>query len=177
MALRPKYGPDFLVEAIAIAAGDIPGIRCVIAGAGEMRAKLIEQAKILGVENRIVFPGRIPYPDMPEAMKGVDIFAMPSRYEELGVAALEASAMRKPVILTGTWGMREVAIDGETGYFIEPGDVDALAGFLVKLGRDAELRHKLGGAGREFVKANFEFERLMETADRYCAGIAGGSSI
>ncbi len=167
-ALKPKYGPEFFVEALAKAAKEVPGIRAVMAGSGEMRKGLTELAGRFGIENRIVFPGRISYFDMPRALKAVDIFAMPSRYEELGVAALEASSMRVPVIVTRKWGMVEVAQEGVTGCFIEPGDVDALAEHLVRLSRDPTLRLKMGNAGREFVRADFEFETIMRSADRYC---------
>ncbi len=172
-ALKPKYGPEFLVEAMATAARKIPGIRCVMAGAGEMKEELFELAKSLEVENRIAFPGRIPYSDMPRALKSIDIFAMPSRYEELGVAALEASSMRKPVIVTRKWGMKDVAEHGVTGYFIPVGDTVALAEYIIELCGDLQLRSKLGDAGREFVKSKFEFETIMESADRYCNEIIG----
>jgi len=170
-ALKPKYGPEFLVEAIAEASKAVPGLRCVMTGSGELRDSLIELAKSLGVASRILFPGRIPYEDMPRALASIDIFAMPSRYEELGVAALEASSMKKPVIITRKWGMKEVAVDGETGWFIEPGDVKSLAGYIVNLAGDPALRATLGENGRRFVQENYEFEKIIQAADRYCTEI------
>jgi L-malate glycosyltransferase len=170
-ALKPKYGPEFLVEAIGMASKEIPNLRCVMAGSGDMKDQLVGMAKSLKIENRIIFPGRLLYADMPKALKGIDIFAMPSRYEELGVAALEASSMCKPVIITKKWGMEEVAADGATGFFIEPGDVESLAKFIVQLASDESLRRKLGESGREFVKANYEFDTIMQRADKYCSEI------
>jgi glycosyltransferase involved in cell wall biosynthesis len=142
-----------------------------MAGTGELKRSLVNQAKSLGVNNRICFPGRIPYPDMPRAYASIDIFAMPSRHEELGVAALEASSMRKPVIVTNKWGMKEIAVNGETGYLIEPGDVKSLAAHIVALAKNPDLRIALGNKGREFVRMNYEFENIMESADRYCTDI------
>jgi len=170
-ALKPKYGPEFLIQAIAEASKTVPGLRCVMAGSGELRDSLEKQAEALDVSNRIIFPGRIPYEEMPCAIASIDIFAMPSRYEELGVAALEASSMKKPVIITRKWGMKEVAVDGETGYFIDVGDVKSLAGYLLKLAGDPELRETLGENGRRFVQENYEFEKIMQSADRYCSEI------
>lgn len=170
-ALKPKYGPDFLVDAIAKASRVIPGIRCVMAGSGEMKDQLVEQAEKLKIRDRIMFPGRIPYEDMPKVLNSIDIFAMPSRYEELGVAALEASAMRVPVIVTDRWGMKEVMIDGVTGIFIGMGDTEKLAENLVKLSNDPTLRIELGKAGREFVKEKYEFDKIMEASDEYSARI------
>jgi len=170
-ALKPKYGPEYLVTAIAVASKILPGLRCVMAGAGEMKKQLQEQARGLEIENRIIFPGRIPYEEMPRALASIDIFAMPSRYEELGVAALEASAMKKPVIVTSKWGMKEVIEPDVTGLFIAPGDSEALAAHIGKLAEDPTLRRKMGEAGREFVRNNYEFDKIMEAADRYCTGI------
>jgi glycosyltransferase involved in cell wall biosynthesis len=170
-ALKPKYGPDFLIDSLAMAARKVPGIRLIMAGTGEMKDQLVEQATSLEIENRIVFPGRIPYDEMPRALAAVDIFTMPSRYEELGVAALEASAMRKPVVITKKWGMSEVALEGETGLYIAPGDIDLLRDHIVKLAHDIQFRTRLGNAGREFVQGKFEFEKIMQDADRYCTDI------
>ncbi len=170
-ALKPKYGPEFLVDAIAMASRVIPGIRCVMAGSGDMKDQLVEQARKLGIVDRIVFPGRIPYEDMPKALNSIDIFAMPSRYEELGVAALEASAMRVPVIVTDRWGMKEVMIDGVTGVFIGMGDTEKLAENLIELSNNPTLRLELGKAGREFVKEKYEFDKIMEASDEYSTRI------
>lgn len=170
-ALKPKYGPEFLIDAIALAARINPGIRCVMAGSGDMEEQLYERAKKLEIEDRIVFPGRIPYEDMPKALNSIDIFAMPSRYEELGVAALEASAMKKPVIVTDRWGMKEVMVDGKTGFFIGMGDVEKLAENIIKLGNEPLLRTGLGQAGRKFVQENFEFEKIMRASDDYASKI------
>jgi glycosyltransferase involved in cell wall biosynthesis len=142
-----------------------------MAGSGDMKDQLVEQARKLGIVDRIVFPGRIPYEDMPKALNMIDIFAMPSRYEELGVAALEASAMRVPVIVTDRWGMKEVMIDGVTGIFIGMGDIEKLAENLIELSNNSTLRLELGKAGREFVKNNYEFDKIMEASDEYSSSI------
>ncbi|MCX6646129.1 MAG: glycosyltransferase [bacterium] len=170
-ALKPKYGPEFLIDAIAIASRKIPGVRCVMAGSGEMKDELYDRARKLEIEDRIIFPGRIPYIDMPKALNSIDIFAMPSRYEELGVAALEASAMRKPVIVTDRWGMKEVMVEGKTGYFIGVGDSEKLAEYIIKLSNDPQLRVALGNAGRKFVQENYEFEKIMLASDEYASKI------
>ena len=168
-SLEHTYGPDILIQAIAVAAKELRQVRCVIAGSGELLEKLKRLAETLGVEKRICFPGRIPHEKMPAALKGIDIFAMPSRYEVFGVAALEASAMGKPVIASKKWGIVEVVEDGVTGILVVLDSAEVLAEQIVRLGRDPAARARMGAAGREFVKGNFEFEEIMQRADRYCA--------
>ncbi len=176
-ALDPTYGPDHLIEAIASAAEQVPNVRCVIAGSGPMKNYLLNLAVSLDIADRICFPGHIPHSDIPRALAGIDIFAMPSRYEVFGVSAIEASAMEKPVIVTRKWGMVEVIEDGVTGLFIEPDDVNALAGHIVKLARHPELRSRMGAAGRKFVQEKFEFDKIMQSADEYCTRIIEGASV
>ncbi len=167
-SLEPQYGPDILIEAIALASGSLTGLRAVIAGSGGMLDSLTNQAHDLGVDNRIVFPGRIPYSEMPGAYAAIDIFTMPSRYETFGVAALEASSMEKPLIVSERWGMKEVLINNESGIFTPPGDAERLAELIIQLANDGVLRKKLGRSGREFVKGKYEFESIMNRADQFC---------
>ena len=105
---------------------------------------------------------------MPRALASIDIFAMPSRYEVLGVGALEASAMEKPVIVSRKWGMVEVIEDRYTGLLVESENPDDLASKIVELANDPEIRGRMGQWGRKFVEAYYEFEPIMESADRLC---------
>jgi glycosyltransferase involved in cell wall biosynthesis len=170
-SLERTYGPDILITAIAKASKQLPNLRCVIGGWGRLLEILTQMAQSLNVADRICFPRRIHFEDMPRALAGVDIFAMPSRYEVLGVAALEASAMMKPVIASRKWGIPEVMQDGVTGILVEPEDPDSLAEAIVRLARDPAMRGKMGEEGRKFVRENYEFENIMRRADLYCEEI------
>jgi len=169
--LEYTYGPDILIDAVARLAPKMSGLRVIMAGTGSMKDQLAQKVKDLEIDNRFLFPGRIPEEEMPRAYAAIDIFVMPSRFESLGVAALEASAMKKPVIVTEYQGMKEVIIGGKTGLFIDPGDEMMLAEQIMKLDNEPLLRTKLGEAGRQFVKENFEFEMLMERADKFISRI------
>jgi len=140
----------------------------VIGGSGDMLESLQRDARKLEIADRVCFAGRIHYSDMPRALAGIDIFAMPSRYEVFGVAALEASAMKKPVVASRKWGIVEVVQDNVTGFLVEPENPIPLARKIVNLCRDPGLRAHMGEAGRDFVKTNFEFEEIMQKADRFC---------
>jgi glycosyltransferase involved in cell wall biosynthesis len=170
-SLERAYGPDILITAIAKASKQLPNLRCVIGGWGRLLEILMQMAQSLNVSDRICFPRRIHFEDMPGALAGVDIFAMPSRYEVFGVGALEASAMMKPVIASRKWGIPEVVQDGVTGILVEPEDPDSLAQAIVKLAHDSDLRRKMGEEGRGFVKKNYEYENIMQQADLYCEEI------
>ena len=170
--LEYVYGPDILLEAIALAAEEVPKIRCVIAGDGSLMNSLMRKSEKLGIKNRVAFPGRIKYRDMPRALAAIDIFAMPSRHEALGVAALEASAMEKPVIISAVEGSFEVIQDNLTGFLVQVENPKELAHRIVQLANDPALRASMGKAGRIFVMNNFELENIMRKVELFYKEIA-----
>ena len=170
-SLEPTYGPDILLNAIAIASRKELRIRCVMGGRGTMLHALIKLAKNLEIADRVCFPGLINHSDMPSALAAIDIFAMPSRYEVFGVVALESSAMEKPVIVAEKWGMPEVIENGVTGLFCEPENPGSLAEKILALAENPDLRKSMGESGRKFVQRKFEFEKIMSDADEFCTGL------
>jgi glycosyltransferase involved in cell wall biosynthesis len=93
-----------------------------------------------------------------------DAFLMASANEGTPVVAIEALAAGRPVVGTRVGGMADVVRDGETGFLVDPGDVDGLADRLQRLARDPELRARLGAAGRD-VLARYSVERLVDDVD------------
>jgi glycosyltransferase involved in cell wall biosynthesis len=116
--------------------------------------------------HRIVdFVGRIPHEEVPAFMASLDIFCMPSRWESetFGVAAVEAEAMKVPVVATTVGGVPEAVRDGVTGILVPPNDPLALADAICSLLGNPDKRAKMGEAGREFVRKNYDW---MENAGR-----------
>ena len=87
------------------------------------------------------------------------LLVMPSFYESFGIACLEAMAFGLPVVATRVGGLPEVIEDGVTGLLVPPGDADALAQAMIRLLSDADLRRRMGQAGRERVLKEFTTER------------------
>lgn len=78
--------------------------------------------------------------------------------ECFGVSVVEAMAMGLPIVGTRSGGVQETVVDGVTGFLVAPGDVEAQAEALLRLGADADLRQRLGDAGHMRVKARFSME-------------------
>jgi glycosyltransferase involved in cell wall biosynthesis len=89
---------------------------------------------------------------------GCDILIVPSRDEVTPMVILEAMALGKPVIASRICGIPEMIVDGETGFLFEKEDVSQLARLMHHVGRDPELRQRVGRQAREFVRR----ERTME---------------
>mgnify|MGYP006268696791 CR=1 FL=1 len=160
--LRPRYGVDVLIRAWAEARREVAAdidLRLEIIGEGPQRQELEELADNLGVSSQITFRGRIPHEEVPGALAQADIFAALSVTddESFGVAMVEASAAGLPVVSSRVGGIPEVVKDGETGILIPPGDTAAAAEAIARLAQDADLRGRLGSAGRNYVLDRYDW--------------------
>lgn len=92
-----------------------------------------------------------------------DIIVVPSLCPEaLGLTNIEAGACRKPVVATRVGGIPEVIKDGENGFLVEAGDVEALAAKVALLLDNPDLRHEMGEKGRARVEAEFTTKPVRE---------------
>ena len=96
--------------------------------------------------------------DVETVYAAADVFVCPSDFESYGVANLEAMACALPVVSTGRGGPTETIVEGVTGYLVDPGDADALAGRVLRLLNDGQLRTSMGAAGTTQVESNFSVE-------------------
>jgi glycosyltransferase involved in cell wall biosynthesis len=108
-------------------------------------------------------------PDASSALREVDALVLPSWIEGLPLVVLEAMAHGKPVVATAVGGTPEAVVDGETGLLVPPHDIPALEAALGRVVTDAELRRRLGDAGRERVETHFQASamnrRILEIYD------------
>lgn len=145
--LVPQKAFDILLRAFAGGAGDLAGWSVEILGEGPLREELERLAEELGVRQRVAFHGYVDDPHAHYARAG--IFALPSRYEGMPNALLEAMATGLPVVVSdASPGPLEEVTDGEHGIVVPADDVAALTAALAKLAGDAGLRRALGEAGR-----------------------------
>jgi glycosyltransferase involved in cell wall biosynthesis len=155
-----------LIEALALLRPYFPGAHLAIGGTGILREQLEAKAAMLGVTDFVTFLGFRS--DVNEVLDACDIFAMPSLCETLGYALLEAMAHKLPAVGTTVGGIPEVIVPSETGLLAPPRDPAALANALKPLLESAELRERMGRAGRERVVRHFqETEMVRKTIDVY----------
>jgi amino acid adenylation domain-containing protein len=140
-----QKGLDLLLEAFARVADGIDQ-DLLLGGDGPDRDALVELAGRLGIAERVRFVGRVAARERFEWLAGADLVAMPSRYETFGMVAAESLAVATPVVAFDIPCLRAL-VDEEVGRRVPAGDVDAFAGALLALARDADLRRRLGDAG------------------------------
>lgn len=174
--LVPGKGHEYLLEAAALALGELQGVRLVVVGTGPAEAEYRALAQRLGIGNHTIFTGRID--DVYEAMAAFDVCAMPSvGYESLPYTLLEAMGVGLPIVATRVAGIPEAIEDGRTGVLVAPRDAEGLASSLLWLLRNPEERQRLGLAARARARSEYSLSRMVErTRDHYTGllGIASG---
>ncbi|MGQ0608710.1 MAG: glycosyltransferase [Chloroflexota bacterium] len=155
-----QKGHRYLVDALAATDDDREPMHAVLLGDGPLRDEIEGRAHAAGVAARIHFLGTRS--DVPRLLRAADAFILPSLWEGLPMALLEAMAAGLPVIATSVSGTRQVVEDGRTGILVAPGDSAALASAMGRLAGDPRLRARLGGAGRDHVRAEFSVDRQAE---------------
>jgi glycosyltransferase involved in cell wall biosynthesis len=111
--------------------------------------------------------------DMPRIHAAIDVFVLASYREGMPRSAIEASAMRRPVVATDIRGSREVVENGVTGLVVPPRDSTALAGAIRRLVTDEALRGELGAAGHRRARERFDEDAVVaRTLEVYAALLA-----
>jgi glycosyltransferase involved in cell wall biosynthesis len=158
-ALEPRKGHMVLLAAAARLHPEAPPLRYVFCGAGREEAALRRAAA--GLDDTVTFAGFRD--DIGACLAAADVVAMPSLMEGLGVAALEAMAAGLPLVGSRVGGLAEAVVHGETGLLVAPGDAVALAAALAHLARNAELRARLGEAGRRRALERHTVAQMAES--------------
>lgn len=163
--LQSGKGQHVLIEAFAKVAKAIPHARLLLAGEGSQREAYRESARSLGIQDRVVFLGRVR--EMQPFYDGLDVYACPSFSEGLPMSILEAMARGLPVVATQVGGIPEIMADGVNGILVPPGNPDAMAEALIALASDPERRGALGRAAQARIREHFLADRVIEKLHHY----------
>lgn len=132
-------------------------------GDGDLKQKAIEEATALKIIDCVKFENFRA--DIPDLLKSIDIFCLPSLWEGLSLGLLEAMSMKKAVIASDVDGTREVIDNGVNGYLFKPADVSKLAELILKLGEDKKHREDIGNRAADTVEANFTVEGMTRKTE------------
>ena len=147
--LAPEKGLDILVHAVA-EAGD-PRLQLVVAGEGPERERLRDLADVRGV--RLLLAGDLEWERIVETYAAADVFALLSAREPWAVVVNEAAACGLPLVLSDRVGAaHDLLRDGENGFLVAAGDVEAASTALRRLATDDELRREQGARSRELAR-------------------------
>jgi glycosyltransferase involved in cell wall biosynthesis len=177
--LIPKKGVDVLIEACALLADELPGLRAEIVGDGPLAGELLELARKRGIEDRVDFLGALASDEVDAALRRSSLVALPCRIAADGdrdgipTVLLEAMARGIPVVSTRIGGIPEVVRDRATGLLVDPDSPRELAGAISSLAGDRSRAESLGAGGRSLIRERFDprrsatlLESVFEEAQR-----------
>jgi glycosyltransferase involved in cell wall biosynthesis len=147
---------DELIRAMALIKENV---KLMIVGGGPERDRLETLSKKLGVEDRVIFAGRVDDEELPDYYAACDVWATASRHEGFCVPVVEAMAAGKPVIVPDLAAMPETA--GEAGVAYVSGDVEGLASKVKAMIGDKKMYGRLS-AGAYKMAGCFDMPAVME---------------
>jgi len=154
--LVPEKGVDALVRAFARVVPRIPGARLLLAGDGPERERIQELIDELKLSTHVALLGHLPAAEMERHFAAAWVQAVPSRWAEpFGLTAVEAMMRGTAVVASASGGLAEIVRDSETGFLVQPDNVDALASALLKILGDRDMAERMGMNGREVALTHF----------------------
>lgn len=138
--------------------------RLVIVGRGVLQAPIEQVLREGGVAELAWLAGERH--DVPDVMRGLDVFVLPSLAEGISNTILEAMATARPVVATAVGGNGDLVDDPHTGRLVPAAEPEAMADALAPLVADAALRHRLGAAGRQRVLERFSLDAMVGAYQR-----------
>jgi glycosyltransferase involved in cell wall biosynthesis len=147
--LAPEKAQHLLLDALCKVVNTGRNIRLNIAGDGPNRGELERHASTVGLKEHVVFEGFLNQEELQRLFAIADALVLPSFAEGLPVVLMEAMARAIPCISTWVAGVPELIRDGIDGLTVPPGNVDALAGAILRLVDSPKLRRELAESGRK----------------------------
>ncbi|MCQ8117672.1 TIGR03088 family PEP-CTERM/XrtA system glycosyltransferase [Methylomonas rosea] len=136
--------------------------RMFLIGDGPLRVEAIDLLNAASLIDKAWLPGERD--DIPEILRSLDIFVLPSKAEGISNTILEAMASGLPIIATRVGGNPELVLDGTTGCLVEKEDVQGLSFEMRELVLDDDKRRQLGEASLQRIQAEFSIDSMV---DRY----------
>ncbi|MCC7293951.1 MAG: glycosyltransferase family 4 protein [Phycisphaerales bacterium] len=160
--LFDNKGYDEIIRAMPEIVARCPSARFVWVGDGAQREAYRRRLESLGLLDRVFFAGLVAPRDVASHVRGFDLLVHASRWEGLPRAAVQALLCEVPVVSFDNDGAREVVIDGVTGRLVRYGDVPAMAAAVVELVGDAPARSRMGAAGRDRCRNEFDWRTMVK---------------
>jgi glycosyltransferase involved in cell wall biosynthesis len=136
-------------------------IKAILVGDGPLREDLHAVTSKLKINEHVTFLGKRD--DIPDLLRVMDIFVLPSISEGISNTILEAMASALPVVATDVGGTPEIVENGVTGLLVPKENPEIMARSLLELIEDQEKRKTMGQQGRKNAEKYFSIERMVDT--------------
>ena len=146
-------GLEYLIKSVPHVLKECPDARFLLVGDGDLKERLESMVKDIGVSDKVIFTGMVPYQDVPYYINASDVCVVPKLPLKSGYSPLklcEYLACEKPVIASRLNGF-EILEEHQMGLLVPPEDEVALAQAIVRMLKDYSLREEMGKNGRQYV--------------------------
>ncbi|MBD3309608.1 glycosyltransferase [Candidatus Woesearchaeota archaeon] len=168
----PKLGHEQLIRALPSIVKKVPDTKLVFVGGDSMSSKLskdrqelkkkvLDVIKELGMKKNIIWTGTVNYHDLPELYNCADVVTLCSKNEGFGLVVTEGMACGKPVVGTRAGGIPLQVADGENGYLVDVGDISTTSDRIIRILKDSELNKRMSEKSLEIVDRQFKIERAI----------------
>lgn len=166
-AFGKRKGIFLIIEAFKDLQQKYQNLSLIFCGAGEIEKELRNKIKENNLIDSVKIYNWLPSTELVKFYQQADIFLYPSIpeqgwEEQFGFSMAEASACGLPIIATKIGSINEVVVDRQTGLLIEPNNLAALKSAMAELIEDANLRKNLGAQGRQYILANYSYQKVAE---------------
>ncbi|MFZ2498796.1 glycosyltransferase family 4 protein [Methanosarcina sp.] len=175
--LAAWQGVEFLIYASPLILEKCPDVRFLVVGDGIMKDKLLKIAFELGLSDKFVFTGRVPYKSVPLYINAADICVAPfieERNSKIGLSALktyEYLACGKPIVASSISGVKDLIESSGGGISVTPENPQELAAAVVKLISDENAQALMGEKGRKYVMENHSWNGVARKILAICNDI------
>ena len=156
--LKAVKGHMYLIDALN-KLEDLPYVKLLIVGDGELEADLKAQVERNGLQNRVVFTGFRQ--DIPHILERVDCVCLASLSEALPYAVLESASYARPLLLTRVGGLKTLFTHNKTAHLVEPQSASSLAEGIRYFATHPEQTQQIGHNGYDMVKARFDLDIMI----------------
>ena len=159
-ALRSEKNHPLFVQSAGKVLASVPDAHFIIAGDGPERPLIESEIASLGIGERVHMIGSTS--DIPGVLSATDLFALTSKNEASPVSILEAMSCERPVVAPSVGSISESVLEGQTGFLVPEGDLDAASGRWIDVLENRELGTQMGVFARQHVVANSSLDSMTE---------------
>jgi glycosyltransferase involved in cell wall biosynthesis len=171
----PHKGHEYLIRAFSEVVNEFPNARLVCTGTGPLKEKLVALCENLGIQDMILFTGKIEYNSLYQILKRIDLYAFPSLAELFPFAILEPMAASKPIVASAVGGVPEALDNGKTGILVPPKDHVKISEAILYLIRQPLEAKRLGKNCRILMEKKFDLVKITSRLNK-CYNLAAKRS-
>jgi len=157
--LTEQKGITHLLDSAKRLCESLPHARFLIIGGGPLEQPLKDKAALLGLADRVVFTGWKQ--DAARLLPGVDVFVMPSLWEAMPLALLEAMAARRQIIVTDVGDNRAIVDNGRCAVVIAPGNADAITNAVLRIAGNPRESAAMAGRAQQRFEERFTTRHMI----------------